>query len=347
MPWPLPQPAEIKDRIASGFESEFGAVGRAVEARAPNATLTILAGVQAEAAFDQYLYQSAVAQELFPDTAEDPTRHGDLWGKARIPASAAIGAAAFAGTDGTVVPALQQVAGTSGVIYATDAEGTIASGSVTIPVTATTTGAAGSLPVGAALSLVTPLAGVNAVTVATALVGRDQEDIEAWRSRILARIRGGPDYGQAGAYARAAKSVAGVLYAAERAAWVGAGSVGVIVAMEGPAVPTSGELASIQAALDIIRPITATVVAVAVTLQPVNLTIGLSPDTVQTRAAVENALGLFFAAEGAIGGTLPLSRIDEAISSAAGEYSHTLTAPTGPVALGSTALATLGTVTWA
>lgn len=344
MPWDLPTPDAIAARMAATLE---GAIP-GLDARSPSRLASILTRAQALAASDLYLYQQFLAGEMFADTATEVARHGAIWGVARNLATQAGGTVTLAGVTGTVVPALLALSAANGLTYLTQASVTLTGTSAdTVAVLCSSAGSAGNLPAAAALTPVSPFAGLAGATVATGgIVGQDDEALESWRARILRRIRLGPDYGQTGSYARAALGVPGVGYAAERPLWLGAGSVGVVVAMAGPRVPTTGELATVQAALDAMRPVTANVLAVAASLLPVNLTIALNPDTVATRGAVQAALAAFFLSEGAIGGTLYRSRLIEAISSASGEYSHTLTLPAADVALTTAQLATLGTVSF-
>lgn len=356
MPLPLPQPAEIFGRLAAGFEAEFAPIADPndpVDARSERAPLAILGRVQAMGAFDLYLMLQRLAQELFPDTASDElTRHADVWGIARRPAAAASGSVTFTGTSGLVLPS--GIALKLGdVTVLTTAGGTIAGGTLTVAATAQTAGIAGNFPAATVLPLVAPIAGLSA-QAATVVApgfsgGVEQEAEEDWRSRILARIRAGVPYGQAGGYAAWASAVPGVAVVAERPGWVGLGTVGVVVAMGSrlaPTSPTGPELAAVQAALDAQRPVTALVVAVAASLVPVNLSIFLSPDTTATRAAVTEAVALFLASEPGIGGTIQRSRLSEAISSAAGEYAHRIDVPAANVVLGPAQLAVPGIITW-
>lgn len=344
MPWDLPTPEAIAARMAAQLEAQIPGL----DARSPNRMAAILTRAQALAASDLWLYQQYLSGEMFADSATELARHGAIWGVARNLATPAGGTVRLLGVTGTVVPAGIVLSAANGLTYTTQAGITLA-GSVadTVAVLCSVAGSQGNLLAGVALTLATPFAGLSGATVsAGGIAGQDDEALESWRARILRRIRVGPDYGQTGSYARAALSVPGVGYAVERPLWLGAGSVGVVVAMAGPAVPSGGQLAQVQAALDAMRPVTANVLAVAASLSPVAVTLSLNPDTVVTRAAVQSALAAFFLSEGAIGGTLYRSRLVEAISSASGEYSHSLTAPSGDVALGATSLATLGTVTF-
>ena len=217
MTWVLPQPDEIADRLAAGYETAFQppVTPAGVDARSPNATFAILTRVQAAGAFDVYLYQQLLAVELFADSAQDElARHGDIWGVPRIAASAALGSVILAGVAGTVVPALQQLTSGNAVVETQAAVTLDSGGPATVAVLATTAGAASSLPAGTGLLPVTPLAGLTGATVAAGgLVGSDEEELEAWRGRILERIRSGPDYGQAGAYERTAMPGSTIIYA--------------------------------------------------------------------------------------------------------------------------------------
>jgi uncharacterized phage protein gp47/JayE len=356
MPWPLPAPPEIAERLATGFESAFAPLAGpgGVDARSPQSVLAVLSRVQAMGAFDLYLQLQRLAAELFPDTAtEELARHAGVWGVARRAAAPARGAATFTGANGVAVPAgLLLSIGASR--FVTTAGGVIAGGSLTVPVEAQEAGAQGNLPAGTGLALVTPLAGLSpqaAVVAPPGLSGGvEEEELEAWRARLLERIRRGPPYGQRGAYAAWARAVPGVIAAEERPGWVGLGSVGVVVATGSalaPTAPTPAELARVQEALDAQRPVTALALAVPATIVPLDLTIRIEPDTAAVRGAVVEGLRLFLAREPGIGGVIRRSRLSEAISAASGEFAHRLDIPAGDVALGPTGMATLGTITWA
>lgn len=344
MPWDLPTPDAIAARMAAALEAAIPGL----DARSPNRMAAILARTQALSAADLWLYQQFLSGEMFADSATDLARHGAIWGVARNLAGAAAGSVRLLGVTGTVLPGGIVLSAPNGLTYTTQAGLTLAGTTAdTVAVLCGVTGTQGNLLAGASLTPATPVAGLAGATVSTGgIVGQDDEALEAWRARILRRIRVGPDYGQAGSYIRAAFAVAGVGYAIERPGMLGPGSVGVVVAMAGPRVPNAGELAAVQAALDAMRPVTALVSAVAASLLPVDIVLSLNPDTVATRGAVNAALAAFFQAEGQIGGGLSRSRLSEAISSAAGEYSHVLTTPAADVALGSAQLATLGTVSF-
>ena len=140
--------------------------------------------------------------------------------------------------------------------------------------------------------------------------------------------------------------VAGVVAAATVAAG-GLASGGIIILAEGGALPAAPLIAAVQAEIDAQRPVTAVATVYAPATQPVAVTIDLSTDTAAIRAAILDELADFFRREASPGGTLRLSRLSAAISAAAGEVSHTLSAPTADVVLPAGTIAVLGTVTWA
>lgn len=83
-----------------------------------------------------------------------------------------------------------------------------------------------------------------------------------------------------------------------------------------------------------------------VTAKTVAISIALSTDTPEMRAAVIAEIKAFLQREGEPGSKLFLSRLAEAISLAAGEIAHRLIAPTADIELANTEVLVLGEVTW-
>ena len=286
-----------------------------------------------------------------PDRAQAwLARHAAEWGVPTLPPLTAVGSLIFTGASGTVLPAgIEAYAGT--LRWITRAGATIpGSGAIAIPAEAEAAGTASNLAADTVLPLVSPVAGLaqqSAVVAAGGFAGgRDTEGLEAWRARILRRIR---ERGRAGTrtdYHDWAEE-AGAAYVAVLPRWVGAGTVGVVVAMAGPRAPNTDELARIAAYIEQQRPVTATVVTLAATLLAVPVTLALSPDSVATRTAVSVALPGFFLRDAGIGRVLARSRLDEAVSSASGEYAHRIDTPSADVTPGATQLPVLDAVTFA
>ncbi len=365
MPWPIPLPAEIADRASGVYEREYArvyalknrnAAPALVDARSPQSTLAVDARVLAMSAFELWSYLPRLAQELMPDTATDwLERHGAIWGVTRIAATAATGNVAFTGIVGTTIPAALALSAPGGAAYATTASGTIGvGGTATVPVAAATPGAAGSLPAATVLTIVTPLSGLTSQSVvvdAGGLTGHDAEALGDWRNRILARIR------RRGAAGNGDDFVAWTQEAAPGATVAtmspGTGLVTVAFAMPSGSTwraPTAPELAAVTAYLNdghLRKPLGAPIITVVgATLQPVNVSVHLNPDTTATRAAASDALALRMQEDAAIGGTIYVSRLDAALVNASGEFSHTRAAPAADVTAAATTLSVLGTVTF-
>ena len=350
MSWVVPSAADIADRGASVFEGTPALQG--IDARSEHSLAAVITRVVGGATFEAYLYQAYLANELMPDTAVDTlARHGAIWGVPQEQPATASGYLTFAGVSGVPVPAGTALVTPAGQSLSVSSAGTIASsGTGTIAVSATASGTAGNVAAGVTCALVSPIAGISplsgVVTSDGITGGLDLESIDSWRSRILARIRAPANGGSVGDYQSWVQDVLPGAFVSVQANWVGAGSLGVIVAAPGPAVPSAGQVSAISTHLQAVRPVTASVTVVAATLHPINFQIVLNPDTVANRAAALAGLQVSLAQDAAIGGTVYVSRLDNAISSSSGEYSHERIAPAADVALGTTEIAVLGTITW-
>lgn len=357
MTWPIPREGDVAERYAVGFEQAFAsdADGRPYpetpDTRGPNTVFGVLGGVGEETHIELYLYQRSLAEELLPDTAQEwLARHCDIWGVPRLPAARAVGALVFAGAPGTALPSGIEAVAASGLRWLTVSPATIpASGAVSVPARARDAGGASNLAGGALLLLVSPVAGLGQqqaiVDAGGFRGGREEEAPEAWRARLLDRIREPPHGGSRRDYrgwAREAGAGAVEVYPS----WMGLGSVGVVVAMPGPVTPTPAQIAAIAAYIDNVRPVTADVIVLAATLLPVDVQVQVSPDTVNVRAAVQAGLAAQFALDQRVGATMAQSRLSEACSSASGEYAHRLLAPAADVVPPRTHLPVLGAVTF-
>jgi len=367
MPWTVPQPSDIADRAAGVLEAEYarvyalrnpGAPPATPDARSPNSLLAIDARLTGLTTFDLYLYQGRLAKELMPDTAEDwLPRHGAVWGITQGQPVAATGNGLFVTNAALVVPALFEITAPGGAVYETTAAGTIAAaGTLSVPVAAQAAGSAGDLPASTALTPVAPLGGLVSVAVDANGIsgGADLESLDSFRARILQRIRARGAGGNASDWVQwAEQALPGALVAAISP---GLGSVTVAIAMPAIApavgwrVPTAPELATATAYLNdgtARRPLGVPVVdVVAATLVPLNFTLHLNPDTVPIRAAAVTALTAWAIIDGAIGGTMEMSRADAALSAADGEFSHDRTLPAADYTAAPTSLPVLGTVSF-
>jgi len=332
-----------------------------ISARLPGADPTlrrtllgVLARIQAGSTHGLYGYLEWASKQMLVDTSDTDMldRHGSIWGVNRKQAASAQGNIIFTGTDGSSIAAGTVVQRGDGVQFTTDAVTTIAAGTAIVSATAVISGAAGNTTSSAALALASPIVGVDsAVSVDAAGLsnGVDIELDEAYRTRILDRIRSAPHGGSASDYVTWALEVAGVTRA-----WVypnefGLGTVTVRFVVDNDPIsfiPNAAKVAEVQAYIDALRPVTADLKVVEPVSTPLDMTIQITPNDAATQAAVTAQLSDLFSREAVPGGTILLSHIREAISIATGETNHVLSVPAADVTHTTGKIATLGVITW-
>jgi uncharacterized phage protein gp47/JayE len=353
----VPASGDIANRAAAVYEGTPALSG--IDARSEASLAAASTRVTELSTLDLYLFQANLAQELLPDTAQDwLARHANIWGVPQLQPTPAVGSVTFAGAVDTDIPADFTLKAPSGVFITTTVSETIPSGgTISVAVTGQASdGTAGNIAAGTTLNVVSPLEGLNPQSAIVNLAadgvsglsgGTNLELIEAWRTRILARIRAPAMGGSASDYETWAKdALSSVAYASTISNWVGLGTVGVVIALAGPAAPATGDVTTVQNFINTVRPVTAAVTVIAATLLPVNFSLHLNPDTPAIRAGVTSALALEFANDGEIGGTGYRSRWFDAVGSVSGEYSCEMTVPAADVVPTNTQILTLGTITW-
>jgi uncharacterized phage protein gp47/JayE len=83
------------------------------------------------------------------------------------------------------------------------------------------------------------------------------------------------------------------------------------------------------------------------TLEPIDIEIQLNPDTPEIRASIQMSLESFMRQQASPGGSILISKLREAISTAAGEDDHTLISPVANITgTDKEHLLTLGNITW-
>lgn len=362
MAFPLPTPRELASSLEGLMESRLrtarpsvdpAAIARAV--RSPRGVIAALCRSFVMLLYGVHLHLRWWGDQYFPDTAEEEAllRHASIWGLTRREATKAVGRATVAGAFGAVVPAGRLLQG-SGVTYEVDAAVAVGGdGTAVLALTASDAGAIGNADSGTQLSFLDEVDGLDpqSATVDGEGIagGEDIEDVEALRARLVARIQQPPHGGADFDYATWVKEAFAVSHVKVLPNWGGYGSVGVCVAMgtaASPLAPTLAELDAIAAYLDPLRPVTAEVIMVAAVILTCDLTISVDPDTLTVRAAVETAWRSLFAREAEIGKKLPLSRMSERISAAAGEYAHKIVSPAASIDPTATQLPVPGTITF-
>lgn len=318
-----PSLSVLIDRISSQLNTQLP--GR--DSRIRRSVLYVLARVWAGVAFLLYGFAQAIAQQILPDTAnlEYLARHGSIWSIQRKLAEPAVGAAVFTGSNGTTIPAGTPFVRVDGVQYATDVDGTIASGTATIAATAVIPAAAGNTANGTIGALVSPIAGVaSAVTLGEFAGGTDDESADLWRQRIIDRIRDITQGGSVADYRLWAESTAGVTVAKvfPLAHTPNAGDVAVyfLVAGSGAArIPSGGQVALVQAQLESLQPINDHAHAEAPADDATAITIsGFTPNTPAMKAAVTAGVVALFDANATLGGTIANGLLQSAIGNTPG-----------------------------
>ena len=350
MPYDRPS---LSDLIA---EAQADAVAEAGLEEDPlrRADLLVHARVQAGLNHGVYGYVAWTARQLFVDTAEEEA----LMRRARIhlevprkPAAAATcPAVSFTVQPGAVVPAGVVLKALDGQLYETTAAATGAAPLLVAPIRAQVPGVAGNRPAGQALSLVSPVDGVQSSATAGLISGgTDIEHIEEVRARLIFRLRNPPQGGSAADYEDWARSVPGVTRAWVTPNGAGAGTVVVRFVRDGDVdlIPSAAQVQLVRDYILARRPATATPYVLAPTRSLLNFSfLGLTPDNAATRNAVAAELADLLRREAVPGGILLLSHIRAAISQATGERDYVLAAPAADVVAPTGAIFTLGNISW-
>lgn len=340
-----------------------------------NSVLRILAYVMAGLGFGHYEFLQYIAKQSVPFTATD--EYLEAWaalkGVFRTSATASTGSVTFTGTSGTTIPSGTVVSRSDGVQYATIADGTISGGgTVTILVTATSTGSVTDDSSGNTYQLSNPIAGVNSTVTSTNLAGgTDIETDDSLRTRML-RVYANPNSGGSAVdYVEWATSVAGVTRAwvlDSSNAPVGLGTVVVLFMMDqiesafgglpqgtsgGATAETrtpaaTGDMLLVANYIFSLQPVTALVVCAAPIAFPINVEIqNLQPSTTLIQSQITTAISNALVSIGdPTGSKVYMSEITAAIETVPGVQWYTLVSPSTPVVIPVGSLPTLGTVTW-
>jgi uncharacterized phage protein gp47/JayE len=288
----------------------------------PESLLLISTAVAAGGIHLLYGYIQQLSRELFFTTASDEFLpwHAQLWDRPKLPAVKATGELRFTGTDTTTIPSGTQVQTENGTIYVTNESGEITGGQIDIEITAAISGTSGNVET-ETMELVSPIIGVD--SIATVLVqpngGVDQETNSALVARLLQRTRNPPGSGNKGDYQRWALSVPGVGRVWVRGAdeWLGAGTVGVIVASDVLEILDSSTHDAVADYIESVRPLGADVDVVDPLPSDCGFSISISPNTESIRSAITSKLREIFIVDANPGGTMLLTHINKAISSTA------------------------------
>lgn len=188
-----------------------------------------------------YNYADYVYRQAFPQTAqgENLDRHGNLRGVERVAGAKAQGTLTF-GVSAALAVDLQIQQGTvclssEGAAFETLEEASLPAGSTSVDVAAEALeeGVSGNAVAGSIIKMQTAPDGIETVTNKSAFNGgREQEDDETYRARILAAYMGLSNGTNIAYYTQLALSVAGIDRVKVIPCVSGAGTVGILVSSD-------------------------------------------------------------------------------------------------------------------
>ncbi len=345
----LPQiAARVKLDLVSAFETTSAFFRRSFERGLQYAT----------AGFSHHLHGHIawIGDQIDPRKADVDILeqvHGEPWGIVRNAAVATEITAGATGTNGTDIDAGSIVIRSDGAAYTVDTTVTISGGVATVSFTAVEAGSASNVDNGEELTFDSPIAGIDSiVTVAsTTLTGSDQETPDVYLARILASRRSSPKGGATGDFVSWLLAVPGVTRAWEYPRQAGPGSVTCYVVNDelDPITVSTAKLEECAIYLDQPgrQPVTMDAPVLTPTLQPLNPTIKIAPNTTAVQDAVSAELEAYVFRVANPGGMTALyTEMNEAVSIAPGETDHLIVDPPANVVVPFGSMLSLGTITW-
>ena len=297
-----------------------------------------------------------VLDQSFPQTAQGMylDYHAETRGITRAAAEKAVGTLRFAAADKvTAVCPIEK--GTvcmtaEGVRFETTEDAAIAVGSqwVDVPAQAAEAGAGGNVIAGTVTLLsAMPVGVVQCTNPAAFSGGCDAESDEALRGRVLASYQRLPNGANAAYYEQEAMRYPGVAAAKAVGRARGIGTVNVVIATHA-GVPDAALLAAVETDLQKKREIAVDVKVLAPAVETVAVTAALKAAPgytfAEAKAGAQSALEALFTG-GLLGKSVTTARLLTLLCGVEGVENVHLTAPAADVAVGSTELPMLGTVT--
>ena len=297
-----------------------------------------------------------VLDQSFPQTAQGTylDYHAETRGITRGAAEKAAGVIRFAAAD-KVTAACPIEKGTvcmtaEGVRFETTEDAAIAVGSqwADVPAQAVEAGAGGNVIAGTVTLLsAMPVGVVQCTNPAAFSGGCDAESDEALRGRVLASYQRLPNGANAAYYEQEAMRYPGVAAAKAVGRARGIGTVNVVIATHA-GVPDAALLAAVETDLQKKREIAVDVKVLAPTVETVAVTAALKAAPgytfAEVKAGAQSALETLFTG-GLLGKSVTTARLLTLLCGVEGVENVHLTAPAADVAVGSTELPMLGTVT--
>jgi uncharacterized phage protein gp47/JayE len=343
-------------QLVNQAESEINALVPGADARLPFSIFGVFARVWGALVDGLYSALAFLVRQCFVTTAEWDflVQHANTYGMAPLPATYAQGCITLQGA-GAVVPVGSIFTRLDGTQYQTSTSALVPpSGFIDVPCICLSAGAIGNASAGSVVTSSVSIALLVSSQVCTAAIsgGAEAENTEQLRSRLLQRIQNPPGAGTASDWERWARQLSSAI----TRVWVvpavsGNGTVGVVFAVDNNGiVPSPSLIAQMTAHLANFNPAGCVVSVYAPTLKPVAFSIAAVPNgSVAVRSAIIEELDDLLFREARPGAAIPLSRINEAISSAQGETDHTLVAPIAAPTFAASPtfeIGVIGAVTW-
>lgn len=338
---------EIYQGLASDFQARTG------QTAGGSSELAVRFYAVAAQMYSLYVQAEWTRRQCFPQTAqgEDLDRHAALRGVSRHKAVPAVGTVRFyvdeARETDTEVPAGTVCMTAGGVRFLTDTAGVVPAGQpyCELPVTAAEAGTAGNVGQGAIVYMALPPTGIVACANPAPLSnGRDQEEDEALRARVLATFRRLANGANSAFYRQAAMSFNGVAAVTVLPRNRGVGTVDIVPAAPG-GVPGEELIDELQDYFDGVREIACDVKVLEPTAQTVNVSVQLWAEEgkafSEVAGAVRDRLEDWFNGE-RLGQPLPRAQLVSLIYAVDGVANCRLTAPEADLPLDSVTLPVLG-----
>lgn len=346
MSYPRPSYSDLLNRIAADL------------AAMPAALRGPLAATWAKACHAQHGHLDWIDAQCSPLTCE-LERLADwaaLYGVDRLVATAAFGNVLATGAAGTQVLAGTSLRGPNGLDYMVVAAVVIGAGATPVAVRCATTGSAGNLVAGQALTLIDPVPGcASSLTVDGAGLsgGAEDELVDDWRARVAEEwqtvVTQGARSGKVADYRFWARSAhPSITTALVQPHVLGLGTVVVRPVCNGltDRLPTAAVLAAVAAYLPLFAPATADWRVVAPVKHFVSVSLHLAPvvDSAPTRAAITSAVAAVVLAEASETSVLAMAEIDAAVATVTTQY--TRLAPLADVAVAAGEVLVFAGVVW-
>ena len=354
MPFARPTLEELINRVATDIASRLPGMSYSLLRRS---LAGALARAEAGAVHSLYGYLDFIARQALPDTAEDEflLRWVAIWlpdGRKSATFSSGTNAVQVSGSIGVLVPDGTLFVRADGQQFKSVGDVTLSGSTALISVQSLEASALSNTGAGVSLSLLVPVSGLSstAVVVSPGITGgNDQETLQALQARLIRRIQQPPQGGSAADYETWALEVPGVTRAWVKPLYLGPGTVAVFIANDNAVtapIPDAGTVAAALAYITDKAPVTAVVSVFAPSVYLVPVSAKLSPNNSATSSAAALELQDLFKRDAEPGGTIPLSKIREAVSIASGVTDSQVTAPVADAVAGAGAIPVLGTLTW-